>query len=326
MDPSLLGNYKEDTAPRPAAEASRVWYNRGMSRIAIAGSSGLVGHALVRRLEAEGHHVLRLVRGRADADSDRTAPWDPSRSAIDPHVLDGCDAVVNLAGESISRRWTKSVQERILSSRVAATRLLANECARLGIPALVNASAIGIYGDRGDQNLDESSPCGGGFLADTCVAWEHALHPAREAGVRTVACRFGLILAREGGALPRMVPVFRAGLGGPIGGGRQWISWIHLDDAVGVLVHALNKPSLDGAVLATSPHPVRQADFAATLAAHWRRKACLPLPRWMARLALGRMADELLLSSQRCTPHGLGQTDFVWRHPDLTEALDDLLR
>ena len=294
-----------------------------MSHIAVAGSSGLVGSTLVRRLEAAGHRVLRLVRGHAAGE--RTVGWDPVRGEIDPRGLEGCDAVVNLAGEPISRRWTRSVQERIVSSRVATTRLLAAECARLGVPVLVNASAIGIYGDRGDQLLDESSPCGGGFLADTCVAWEHALHPARQAGVRAVACRFGMILAHDGGALPRMVPVFRAGLGGPIGSGRQWVSWIHLDDAVGILEHALATPALDGAVLATSPHPVRQADFATTLAARWEQKACLPLPRWIARLALGRMADELLLASQRCTPRRLGQTEFVWRHPDLAPALDDLL-
>jgi len=303
-----------------------------MSRIAIAGSTGLVGDALARDLESQGHRLVRLVRDEnhrprsaSGKPSDEFASWNPSGNRIAPGALDGCDAVVNLAGEPISQRWTDSVKTRIVESRVRSTRLLAGECARLRIPVLVNASAIGIYGDRKDDILEECSPSGGGFLADTCVAWEHASRPAREAGTRTVSCRFGVILARKGGALPRMLPAFRVGLGGPIGTGNQWMSWIHLSDAVRVVEHALFEDSLSGAVVATSPRPVRQSEFATVLAHRLHRPALFRLPAWTVRLIFGRMADELLLGSQRCHPRRLEETGFRWAFPDLDQALRDLV-
>jgi hypothetical protein len=302
-----------------------------MSRIAISGSTGLVGNALARMLADQGHQLVRLVRDKlprptpsACETSDVLAVWNPAGNKIDPHALEGCDAIVNLAGEPISRRWTNSVKSRIVESRVDATRLLAGECSRLGIPVLVDASAIGIYGDRGEDLLDERSPCGGGFLADTCVAWEHASRQAREAGTRTVSCRFGMILSRRGGALSRMRPVFRAGLGGALGTGRQWMSWIHLTDAVSVIEHALACRELDGPLLATSPHPVRQADFAAGFAHSLNREARFRVPAWVLRMAMGDMADELLLASQRCQPRRLTETGFRWSFPDLEQALRDL--
>ncbi len=293
-----------------------------MSRIVVAGSSGLVGKSLVRALEGSGHEVLRLVR-RAPASASEI-PWDPQARWLPVDALAGCDAVVNLAGESISKRWTKSVREAIVASRIQATSLLADDCVRLGVPTLVCASAVGIYGDRGDEILDEASPSGGGFLAEICLDWEHALHPARIAGVRTVSCRFGVVLSRRGGALPKMLLPYRLGLGGTLGTGRQWMSWIHEADAVGVVQHALARSEVHGPIVATAPEPVRQGDFAAALARRLKRPAILTTPAWALRLALGEMADELMLASQRCRPTGLTSGGFAWRHPTLESALTDL--
>ena len=292
-----------------------------MSRIVVAGSSGLVGKSLVRSLERSGHEVLRLVR-RAPA-STSEIPWDPRTRWLPVDALAGCDAVVNLAGESISKRWTKSVREAILASRIQATSLLAQDCVRLGVPTMASASAVGIYGDRGDEILDEASPSGGGFLAETCLDWEHALHPARLAGVRTVSCRFGVVLSRRGGALPKMLLPFRLGLGGALGTGRQWMPWIHEADAVGVIEHAL-ADGVHGPLVSVAPEPVRQGDFAAALARCLHRPALLPTPAWALRLAMGEMADELLLASQRCRPTGLIASGFGWRYPLLESALADL--
>lgn len=292
-----------------------------MSRIVVAGSSGLVGKSLVRSLEGSGHEVLRLVR-RAPASASEI-PWDPQAKWLPVDALAGCDAVVNLAGESISKRWTRSVREAIVASRVQATSLLANDCVRLGVPVLVSASAVGIYGDRGDEILDEASPSGGGFLAETCLDWEHALHPARIAGVRTVSCRFGVVLSRRGGALPKMLLPYRLGLGGALGTGRQWMPWIHEADAVGIIEHALAS-GVHGPLVSVAPEPVRQGDFAAALARRLRRPAVVRTPAWTLRLAMGEMADELLLASQRCRPTGLIASGFGWRHPLLESALADL--
>jgi len=293
-----------------------------MSRIAVAGSSGLVGKTLVRSLERSGHDVVRLVR-RAPVSASEI-PWDPQARWLPVDALAGCDAVVNLAGESISKRWTKSVREGIVASRIQATSLLAGDCVRLGVPTLVSASAVGIYGDRGDEILDEASPSGGGFLAETCLDWEHAHHPARLAGVRTVSCRFGVVLSRRGGALPKMLLPFGLGSSGPLGTGRQWMSWIHEADAVGVVEHALTKGSLHGPLLAVAPEPIRQMDFAKTLGKTLRRPSFIKTPAWLLRLALGDMADELLLASQRCQPTGLASSGFGWKHPSLESALADL--
>jgi uncharacterized protein len=291
-----------------------------MQHIAIAGSTGLVGSALCARLRSRDIQVRRLVRTRKGRPDE--IAWDPARETP-PDLLAGCDAVVNLAGEPVSRRWTRAVRKRILESRVATTSTLALACVRAGVPVLVNASATGWYGDRGDEILDERSPCGGGFLADVCVAWEHALRPARETGARTVSCRFGMVLSARGGALSRMRPVFQAGLGGALGTGRQWMPWIHLSDAVSVLEHALRRPDLEGPLLATAPQAVRQSEFAARFAQSLGRKARLRVPAWILRTVLGDMADELLLCSQRCQPRRLAETEFVWTFPGLDGALAD---
>jgi uncharacterized protein len=295
-----------------------------MGRIAIAGSSGLVGTRLSAVLAERGHEVIRLVRRNPTSPGERR--WDPASPGTDDGCLDGCDAVVNLAGRSIaSGPWTPARRKAIRESRVAATRHLARECARCGT-ALVNASAVGFYGDRLDEILDESSVPGGGFLADTCVAWEAATKPACAGGVREVRVRFGTVLDRRGGALAAVLPLFRLGLGARLGSGRQWISWIHLDDAAAVLARCLEDPSLSGPVVAASPLPRRQGDYARTLGRALRRPVPLVAPSWALRLTLGDLARELLLSSQRCRPRALEDAGFRFSHPLLEDALEDLLR
>jgi hypothetical protein len=295
-----------------------------MGRIAIAGSSGLVGTRLSAVLAEQGHEVIRLVRRNPTSPGERR--WDPASPGTDDGCLDGCDAVVNLAGRAIaSGPWTPARRKAIRESRVAATRHLARECARGGTGALVNASAVGFYGDRLDEILDESSVPGGGFLADTCVAWEAATKPACAGDVREVRVRFGTILDSRGGALPAMLPFFRLGLGSRLGSGRQWVSWIHLDDAVSILARCLEDPSLRGPVLAVSPHPARQRDQARAVGAALHRPVLLRTPSWLLRLALGDLARELLLSSQRCRPGALENAGFRFAHPHLDEALENLL-
>ncbi len=294
-----------------------------MSNIVLAGSSGILGTALTKSLELQGHQVIRLVRRPANGPNELT--WNPTTGTIAPDALTNCDAVVNLAGESISSRWTNPRKKRIVESRILSTQCLAEQCARSNVPVLINASAIGIYGNRADEILDETSPPGVGFLTDTCMGWEHALDPARSGGVRTVSCRFGMILAPKGGALARLKPLFDFGLGGPLGTGLQWVSWIHLADAVGAVEHLLAQNATEGAVVVTSPNPVRQAQFAKTLANRLHRPSWIRTSAWILRLFAGQMADELLLTSQRCHPAKLCATDFVWKFPELDLAFQDLL-
>lgn len=295
-----------------------------MGRIAIAGASGLVGTDLCQALRARGHEVVRLVRGKPSSTADR--PWEPGAEPH-PEELEGCDAVVNLAGHPIaSGLWTASRRKLIRESRVQATRHLARCCLQAGVGTIVNASAVGYYGDRGDEVLDERSPCGGGFLADTCVAWEQALRPVRCPEAREVRVRFGTILSARGGALRAMLPVFRLGLGGPLGGGGQWVSWIHVDDAVSILVRCLEDPALSEAVLAVSPGPVRQMEFARTLGEALGRPARIPAPSFAVKALLGALGQELLLWGQRCRPRVLEESGFVWKEPGLRGALDSLVR
>ena len=295
-----------------------------MGRIAIAGSSGLVGTRLAEVLANQGHEVVRLVRRNPSSPGERR--WDPGSPDPGTGCLEGCDAVVNLAGHSIaSGLWTAARRKAIRESRISATGHLARECVRSG-SVLVNASAVGIYGNRDDQILDESSSAGDGFLADTCVAWEAATKPAHDGGARVVRVRFGTVLDRRGGALAAQLPLFRAGLGAKLGSGRQWVSWIHLDDAAAVLVRCLEDPSLRGPVLATSPLPARQADHARAVGRTLHRPVVLRAPAWLLCLALGDLARELLLSSQRCRPRVLEEAGFRYAHPLLEDALDDLLR
>lgn len=295
-------------------------------RIGITGASGLVGTALRRSLEADGHRVAPFVR-RPPAEGEIF--WDPARGDLDASELEGLDAVVHLAGESVAGgRWTEERKRRIRDSRVHGTDLLARAlaaCARRP-RVLVSASAVGFYGDRGDEVLDEEAGPGEGFLAEVCQAWEAAAEPARQAGVRVAHPRIGVVLAAEGGALAKMKGPFRLGLGGVIGTGQQFMSWVHRDDLVAMLRFAVDTEALEGPFNAVAPQPVRNAEFTKALGAALGRPTMLPLPAFAARLAMGReLADEMLLASTRCVPARLQSLGFTFRYPQLEAALRSVL-
>jgi uncharacterized protein (TIGR01777 family) len=291
--------------------------------IAVTGSSGLVGTALVSALEADGHLVRRLVR-RPVREGEHEIRWDPTAGTIDAAELGGVDAVVHLAGENIAaHRWTESFKAKILDSRVQSTRLLCRTLAGLASkPAvLVSASATGYYGDRGDERVDESAPPGRGFLAEVCQQWEAETHAARDANVRVVNLRLGVVLSRDGGALASMLVPFRLGLGGVIGSGRQYLSWIELDDLVRVIQFALDAAALAGPVNAVAPESVTNQEFTKTLGRVLHRPTALPMPAFVARLAFGEMADEMLLSGVRVMPRALFSAAFTFQFPQLEPAL-----
>ena len=295
--------------------------------VVVSGSRGLVGSALVPFLAAGGHRLPRLVRG-TPANSDETA-WNPARGLAEPSCLGGVDAVVHLAGENIAAgRWTPARKAEIRQSRVEGTRSLCESLARLANPPklLVSASAIGFYGDRGSQTLTEESGPGSGFLPDVCREWEAAVEPASQAGIRVVNLRFGMVLSPAGGALQKMLLPFKLGLGGRIGSGDQFMSWIAIDDAVGAIRHALSAESLRGPVNAVAPTPVTNAEFTRLLARALRRPAFMPVPPFAARLAFGEMADALLLASARVMPVRLQESGYHFRFPALEDALRYLLR
>ena len=295
--------------------------------VAITGSSGLIGSALAEHLRAGGHRVVRVVRGDGATGADEVR-WDPSSGDIDAAGLEGLGAVVHLAGESIGGgRWNEKRKRRVLESRTRGTSLLAQTLAGLQRPpgVLLSGSAIGYYGDRGDEELTEESGRGDGFLSDVVVAWEDAATPATEAGIRTVFLRTGLVLAGHGGVLKPQLPLFKAGLGGRLGGGRQWQSWVSLPDEVGAIVHLLTS-DVAGPVNLTGPRPVRQVDFAKTLGQVLRRPTFLPVPKFGPRLLLGReMADELLFASQRALPVRLEADGYRFQHVTLEAALRAVL-
>ncbi|MER6350148.1 TIGR01777 family oxidoreductase [Streptomyces sp. NPDC001595] len=291
------------------------------SRIAVAGASGLIGDALVRSLLSDGHEVVRLVR-RPPRSADE-ARWEPERRQVDPAVLAGCDAVVNLAGAAIGdRRWTDAYKARIRSSRVDGTAALARAVAMLDRPPRVflNGSAIGIYGDTGSRPVDEDSPPGTGFLPEVCVEWEQAAAPAREAGVRTVFARTGLVVAREGGAWGRLFPLFRAGLGGPLGGGRQYWSFIALHDEVAALRHLLDRADLSGPFNLTAPEPVTNREVTEAMGRVLRRPAVFAVPAPVLRAVLGEMAGDVL-GSQRVLPKRLSESGFRFAFPTIEAAI-----
>ena len=267
-----------------------------------------------------------VVRG-APANSDEAA-WNPAGGLAEPSRFDGVDAVVHLAGENIAAgRWTPARKAEIRQSRVEGTRILCESLARLAHPPklLVSASAVGFYGDRGAQMLTEESGAGSGFLPDVCREWEAATEPASQADIRVVNLRFGMVLSPAGGALRKMLPPFKLGLGGRIGSGDQFMSWIAIDDAVGAIHHTLSAESLRGPVNAVAPTPVTNTEFTCTLARVLRRPALIPVPRFAARLAFGEMADALLLASARVVPVRLRESGYHFRFPELEGALRYLL-
>jgi uncharacterized protein (TIGR01777 family) len=288
-------------------------------KILVSGSHGLVGKALLRSLTSDGHDVVRLERG---------VQWHTDRGEMDANQLEGFDAVVHLAGESIaSGRWTDEKKRAIRDSRVNGTALLSTTLAQLSRPPAVflSASAIGYYGDRGDELLTESSPPGKDFLAGVCVEWENATRPAVEKGIRTACARFGIILDSHEGALSKMLTPFRMGIGGRVGDGKQWMSWIALDDVVKGLKFVILDQSINGAVNFVAPNPVTNAEFTKTLGRVISRPTLFPIPEFGARLAFGEMADALLLSSQRVEPGVLKDKTFLFSWPTLETALRNIL-
>lgn len=289
-------------------------------KILVTGASGLVGSALCPALEAGGHTVVRLSRSGPHH-------WDYAARTIDQAALDGVDAVVHLAGEPIAGRWTPARKERILASRRDGTAVLAEMLAALPVKprALVAASAIGFYGDRGDEVLVEGSQAGTGFLADVARTWEASCAPASAAGIRVVNVRLGIVLARNGGALQALLPPFRAGLGGPVGRGRQWWSWVSLPDVVAIFERALTDESLSGAVNATAPGAVRNAEFAHALGRALHRPAVMPLPSPAVKVLFGEMGKEMLLASAHVEPKALAGAGFSFRYAELDDALRAVL-
>jgi uncharacterized protein len=314
----------------PSAQPGRVpehHDDRPPLEIAVSGASGLIGAALVPVFAAEGHRVRRLVRGVPNADANELH-FSIGSDRVDPAAFERLDAVVHLAGESIaSGRWTTQRKERILASRVEGTRALCRLLARLEHPpkVMVCASAIGIYGHRPGETLDETSPPGRGFLADVCREWEAATAPAKDRGIRVVSTRLGMVLSSRGGALASMLLPFRIGLGGRIGDGRQYWSWISIDDAVGAIHHAIMTDAIDGPINVTSPNPVTNAEFTRTLAGVLHRPALVRVPAIAARLAMGQMADELLLADARVVPRRLIESGYAFRHESLEAALRHVL-
>jgi uncharacterized protein (TIGR01777 family) len=295
-------------------------------KVVISGSSGLVGKALITSLTADGHDVYRLVRSQPKSSKD--IQWDPQAESMDKSSLEGADVVINLAGESIaSGKWTNDKMDRIRQSRVRGTTLLANTLNELEAKpkVLISASAIGYYGDRGNEILIEESPVGPGFLASVCREWERAASIATKGGIRVVQMRIGIVLSKDGGALAKMLPPFQMGAGGPLGSGKQYMSWIAIDDLVSAFKHAIETESLSGPVNLVAPNTVQNIDFTKSLAKVLGKPAFFPVPGFVLAVALGRMADELLLTSQRVEPKKLLHSEFHWKYAKLEDALKQAL-
>lgn len=289
--------------------------------IAVSGSHGFIGSALVASLQAAEHQVMPLVRGRSPVKGG--IAWSAEAAYVDTAKLEGMDAVVHLAGEPIPGRWTPPKKARILESRYKGTRLIAEAISHLANPlkVFVCASAIGYYGDRGDEVLREESPSGGGFLAQVCREWEAATEPAAKKGIRVVNLRIGIVLGAGGGALAQMLLPFRMGVGGRIGSGTQYMSWIALDDLVGIVHHVLTTESVRGPVNAVAPNPVTNAEFTKTLGKVLSRPTIFPLPAFVVKLAFGQMGEEALLGSQRVEPARLKASAYKFRSPELEGTL-----
>lgn len=291
--------------------------------IVVAGASGLIGTALVAHLRQAGHDVRRLVR-RAVAAPGEFA-WDPEAGTLDVRALAGAQAIINLAGENVAGgRWTPARRERIMRSRTDATRTIVAALGGIATrpEVLINASAVGFYGERGDDVMTEASPMGRGFLPEVVWAWETHADSAAGLGVRVVKLRLGVVLARGGGALEKMLPAFRLGVGGKLGSGRQWMSWVALEDVLGAIDHALSNPGLSGPVNLVAPHAVTNAEFTRELGRVLRRPVVLPVPALALRVLFGRgLADEALLGSTRVRPEALLRTGYRFRFPELAGAL-----
>jgi uncharacterized protein len=304
-------------------------------RYVVGGSSGLIGEALVADLRGDGNEVVSLVRARPagrnrDRNRDRgIVAWDPERGDLDVSLIEGSEVFVNLAGAPIGdRKWSPARRNEIVRSRVQSTSLMSRAIAKLRPKdaVFVNASAIGIYGDRGDEELTEKSSLGSGFLSDVCRQWEAATRPAEDAGVRVVHIRSGVVLSPEGGALKRLLPLFRLGLGGPLGTGQQWFSWISIRDEVGAIRHVVGDTRLNGPVNVVSPDPVTNSDFTRILAEQLRRPAALRVPPGLLRTVFGaEPARELLLGGQRVIPTALVDSGYQFSSPDLAGALRSAL-
>lgn len=306
------------SAPAPGAV--------GPMRIAVTGASGLIGSALVERLRAEGHTVARLVRDPAKAAAGDVV-WDPEAGTIDKAALEGIGAAVHLAGENVGVRWTEETKRRIKDSRIKGTRLLAQTLAHLAHPprTLVQASAVGIYGDRGDETITEESAPGTGFLAEVGRAWEGASSLAEEVGIRVVKLRLGIVLSGKGGALDKLLLPFKMGVGGKIGTGRQWMPWITLEDTVEVILRALRDERLSGPVN-TVAGSVRNAEFTDALGRALHRPTLIPVPGFGLRVLFGEMADEALLAGQRVDPAKLRAIGHQFHHPTLDVAFAAALK
>jgi uncharacterized protein (TIGR01777 family) len=295
-------------------------------KVLVTGATGLVGSALVPFLTEGGHEVFRL--SRSDPKNANDIAWNPDSSDLPKARLEGLDAVVHLAGENIAaHRWNDQVKERLRRSRIAATKFLCETLAQLQRPpqTLICASAIGYYGERGAEILTETATPGTGFLAELCRDWEAACEPARKQGMRVVNLRIGVVLSPKGGGLAKMLTPFRMGVGGVVGSGRQYWSWIAIDDLVGAIHHCLIHSQVSGPVNATAPCPVTNREFTRTLGTVLGRPTVVPMPAFAARLALGEMADDLLLGSARVMPNRLSESNFKFKYPALEGALRHLL-
>ena len=293
-------------------------------RVVIAGSSGLIGTALVPHLRRAGHEVVRLVRRSPQAPDERG--WDPPAGHLAPDALEGADAVVNLCGAGIAaKRWTGAYKQELRDSRMVPTDLLARAVAEHSVPVMVSGSAVGWYGDTGASAVDETARPGAGFLADLCRDWENATRPASEAGARVVLVRTGLVLSQSGGLMGQLRPLFALGAGGRIGSGQMYWPWISLDDEVGAIAHAVTEDAVSGPLNATGPAPVTNAEFTRAMAEQMHRPALVPVPAFALRIALGEFADEGVLVSQRVLPGALERSGYAFRHATVGAALAAVL-
>lgn len=296
-------------------------------KILITGASGLIGRAVCARLSRDGHHLVTTSRRPARDGRGDVHEWNPQAGPIPAAAIEGVDAVIHLAGEPVAGgRWTAEMKRRIRDSRVAGTRNLVAGIAAAGARprALISASAVGYYGDRGEEELDESSPPGEGFLSEVCVEWEREALAARSSSLRVALVRIGPVLARDGGALEKMLPAFRLGLGARLGDGRHWFPWIHIDDVTGIICHALENERIEGPINAVAPGLVRNAEFTAALARELHRPAFLSAPGFALNLLMGEMASVVLMS-QRVVPRRASETQYRFKFPELEAALSDLL-